>query len=271
MDEELATNLAWWEERAKLHADTPMYRPAIEGLHRGEPALFSIERELMGDVGDLDVLHVPCHIGHDTLSWALLGARVTGVDFSPAALAEAARLTASLGLDATWVQADAQALPHDLDGRFDRVVSTYGAYGWMRDLTAWIEGIARCLRPGGRFILVDGHPVFLSLSDHDGKLVLAEPAMGGGLVTDVRCGSYADETLTTTHNVEHGWCHGIGELVTALLDAGLVIDHLAEHDWCVWRGVPTMVPRPEGGFQFPPPLHGTIPCMLSIAVHKPVQ
>lgn len=265
-------NLAWWEDRAGRHADTAMYRPWIEQLRRGEPALFPLERRLAGDVDGLRLLHVPCHIGHDTLSWALLGAQVTGVDFSPTALAEAERLTDELGLRATWVEADATALPSHLDGRFDRVVATYGTYGWFEDLQAWIDGIARALVPGGSFVFVDGHPLFLGLGldDATGRYTIEEPVMGGDRVEVQRAGTYAEEGLETEHDAQVGWCHGIGELVTALLRAGLVIEHLEEHDWSVWPGVPGMVER-DGAYVLPEPWHGRIPLLLSIVARKPVQ
>jgi len=271
-DDDLARNRRWWDERAGLHADTPMYRPWLERLRRGEPALFELERRLMGDVAGMRVLHLPCHIGHDTLSWALLGAHVTGVDFSPVALAEARRLQEQVPLPAEvevqWVQADAQNLPEAFTGRFDRVVATYGAYGWMPDLGAWLRGVARSLAPGGRFVLVDGHPIFLGLEHADGHYRVAEPMMGGGRVQNERSGSYADPNLPTQHDVEVGWCHGVGALVQGVLDAGLVVEGLEEHPFCVWEGVPGMV-RDGELFRLPAPWDGHIPLMLSMVARKP--
>lgn len=270
-DDDLGANHAWWQERALLHAESPMYRPWITKLREGEPALFPLERELVGDPAGLRLLHVPCHIGHDTLSWALLGAEVTGVDFSENALSEAAELTAALGLEAEWIHADAMAMPDSLNGRFDVVVATYGAYGWMKDLDAWVRGIARALAPGGRFILVDGHPLYVALDPaaaESGSYTVVEPVMGGGPAVNESPGSYADSTAETVHNRNVGWCHGIGEIVTALLAAGLRLDHLREHDWCVWNALPNMVER-DGVFELPEPWHTKIPLMFSIVVSKP--
>ncbi len=128
LHDDLDRTRRWWDERAGMHADTPMCRPWLERLRRGEPALFELERRLVGDVAGERLLHLPCHIGHDTLSWALLGARITGVDFSPVARAEARRLQEQVPLpaevDVEWVQAEAQDLPEAFTGRFDRVVAT---------------------------------------------------------------------------------------------------------------------------------------------------
>jgi SAM-dependent methyltransferase len=245
-----------------------MYRPWITALGRGEPALHALEKTLVGDVTGQRLLHVPCHIGHDTLSWALLGARVTGVDFSTAALEEARRLAAELDLRAEWVEADAQALPTHLDGRFDVAVATYGAVGWMEDLPAFVRGVYRCLAPGGRFVVVDGHPVALGLEEHDGTFVVRDPIMGGDPVEEDRPGSYAGDIGPTVHDRHVGWCHGVGEIVTALLDAGFVVDHLAEHDHLVWQQFPSMVPR-DGAFVLPPPWHGRIPLLLSVRARRP--
>lgn len=269
MDDTTSLNRAWWDERAKLHPQTPMYRPFIEGLHRGEPCLFDLERELVGDVSGKRLLHVPCHIGHDTLSWALLGAHVTGVDFSPPALATAAGLADDLKLDATWVEADATNLPATLRG-FDLAVATYGAFGWMCDLDAWFAGLFRALVPGGQFVFVDGHPLSLSLEQRDGEYVIIEPVMGGGIAVDEQSGSYADPSVATVNNRHVGWCHGVGELVTALLKAGFVIEHLAEHDHIIWQAFPDMV-EVDHGFQLPEPWHGKVPLMLSIRALKPVR
>ncbi|MEZ4316730.1 MAG: class I SAM-dependent methyltransferase [Myxococcota bacterium] len=270
-EDDLRANHAWWEERAALHADTPMYAPWIAALRRGEPALFPLERQLVGDPAGLRLLHVPCHIGHDTLSWALLGAEVTGVDFSETALREARTLSDALGLRATWVHADAAALPPDMEGVFDCVVSTYGAYGWMPDLAVWAAGIARVLAPGGRFVLVDGHPVGLGLDGEAalrGEYRIADPLMGGSRVEDDRTGTYADRSLRTRHNRAVGWCHGVGDLLSALLGAGLAIEHYAEHAWCVWQATPNMVER-DGVFVLPDAAHGTLPFLLSVVARKP--
>lgn len=266
----LTANHAWWQERALLHPHTPMYRPWLAQLRRGASALRPLEAALAGDVTGLRVLHVPCHIGHDTLSWALLGAEVTGVDFSQAALAQAQELATELKLDATWVHADACQLPASLDGRFDLVVATYGAYGWMYDLQAWVDGIARALVPGGRFLLVDGHPLFLGLDPDEaeqGRLVLRDAVMGGEPVRDDRPGTYADPDAATTHNVTVGWCHGIGDVCRALVKAGFSITHLDEHDHCVWKGLPNMVAH-EGGYRLPDPWHGRVPLMWSLVATK---
>ncbi len=264
-------NLAWWSERAALHPASPMYAPWIAALERGEPVLFEPERRLLGDVRGQRLLHLPCHIGTDTLSWALLGAEVTGVDFSGAALAEASALARRLGLGATWVEADQCALPPTLTG-FDAVVSTYGAVHWVYDLGAWAAGIARALAPGGRFVLVDGHP-FASALDETAAISTLLPVRyamsGGGPLRTEEAGSYAGIAPTTSHQAATCWLHGVAEIVTALLQAGLVLEALEELPWCVWPVHPDAVADGAGRWSLPAPWDRGVPLLLALRVRRP--
>ncbi|MCB9664968.1 MAG: methyltransferase domain-containing protein, partial [Alphaproteobacteria bacterium] len=261
-------NLAWWEERAALHPTSPMYAPLIDGLRRGEPALFPLERALVGDVAGQRLLHLQCHVGHDTLSWQLLGAEVTGVDFSPEALGQAARLATELGRPARWVRADVTALPRQLED-FDVVVATYGTTGWFGDLRGWAEGIARALRPGGRFVYVDGHPTVFGLDPEADRPVLRDPIGGSVRLETDSPGTYADPAArpAATRVVEH--CHGVADLVGALLGAGLVIEHLGEHRGCPWQLHPRAVHDPATGLWDVPPDWPALPALLSIRAVRP--
>lgn len=264
-------NLAWWSERARLHPTSPMYAPWIEALRQGRPVLFEPERRLAGDVRGRRLLHVPCHIGTDTLSWALLGADVTGVDFSLVALDEARALAAELGLAARWVEADMNALPDDLVG-FDLVVSTYGAVHWVEDLAAWARGLARALAPGGRLVLVDAHPVAAALDPGlpvGPCLPLRHPMLGGTALRETEAGSYAGIEAATTAQVSTSWMHGTGEIVTALLDAGLRLDAIEELPWCVWPVHPDAEPGDDGTWRLPEPWRATVPLLLALRATRP--
>lgn len=157
----LAANRALWDSLAETHGTTATDQSYdVEAFLGGQQTLRSIERELAGDVAGKDLLHLHCHFGMDTLNWARLGARVTGVDFSPVAITRARALAERAGLVADFVVADTQRLPDSLAAGFDVVVATYGVLSWIADVNAWMRGAARALRPGGRLVLVDIHPAF---------------------------------------------------------------------------------------------------------------
>src|ERR1700752_3452498 len=148
----LEINRAWWDGAAAIHGDDPIYDtdPLIAGADwLGEEEQTALTASV-GSVDGLDVIHVQCHIGFDTISLARRGARVTGLDFSPAALAKAEGLARRAGVEVSWVQADAASIPAHLNERFDLAYATVGAICWIEDISAWMRSVAATLRPGGR-------------------------------------------------------------------------------------------------------------------------
>lgn len=233
MDDALALNRANWDARAAVHGTGPdprMYD--IDALVAGRDAMTDLEwgavRRAVGDVAGRDVLHLQCHLAFDGISLARAGARVTGVDLSPASLAKARDIADRCGVAIDLVEADAQHLPASLHGRFDLVYATIGVLCWIGDLDAWMRGAAACLRPGGALVLVELHPLYNMIGEFDPLRLDFPYAFDGPRVFD-EDGTYTDPDakLTATTTVEYG--HSIGEIVTAALDAGLVVRHLAEH------------------------------------------
>ncbi|WP_374704544.1 class I SAM-dependent methyltransferase [Streptomyces sp. NL15-2K] len=225
----LALNRALWDQRARVHGSTPTDRfYDIESFLAGRQTLYALERELAGDVSGKDLLHLQCHFGMDTLNWARLGARVTGVDFSPVAIERARLLAGRAGLEATFVEADTQRLPTRLAGRFDLVVATYGVLCWIADVKAWMRGAAMALKPGGSLVLVDMHPAFQTIASLD-PLVVDWPYGGGEPQRETETGSYADPGLTTPAQDTVQYPYSLGEIVTAAAEAGLTTKHLGEH------------------------------------------
>src|SRR5262249_15236896 len=148
-------NRAWWDELVAHHVASPFYR--VDAFRRGEVVLDPIARERLTEVKGKRLLHLQCHFGLDTLSIARMGAEVTGVDFSPSAIATARALAKETGLPATFVEADVLAPPDDLTG-FDFAFASWGAINWIADLDAWMRTAAQALKPGGRLLVIEGHP-----------------------------------------------------------------------------------------------------------------
>lgn len=223
-------NRAYWDSLAAVHGADRYYDD--EALVAGADTLRELEsagvRESVGAVAGLDVLHVQCHIGHDTISLARRGARVTGVDFSPASLERARELARRSGARIDFVEADSTALPVELHNRFDLAYATMGVVCWIADIEAWMRSVAAVLRPSGRLLLVDLHPLFQMLESSDPLSADFPYGNDGGRSFD-EDGSYADPDarLAATESVQYG--HSLGELVTAAVQAGLRVERLEEH------------------------------------------
>src|SRR5262249_14316808 len=156
MDLYRKTNLARWNEITAIHAQSAFYN--VEGFKRGQSSLRSIEVDELGDVAGKTLLHLQCHFGLDTLSWARRGAHVTGVDFSEPAIAQAQALARQNNLHPRLLRADVLDLAGRLSGPFDIVFTSYGVLCWLPDLRRWAEVIAHFLKPGGTFYMVETHP-----------------------------------------------------------------------------------------------------------------
>jgi SAM-dependent methyltransferase len=223
-------NRAHWDALAALHGQDAYYDE--DALVGGADSLNEHEaagiREAVGAVAGLDVVHLQCHIGFDTISLARRGARVTGVDFSRVAIERARELARRCGVDAEFLEGDATALPPELHGRFDLAYATIGVTCWIDDMAAWMRSAASVLKAGGRLLLVDIHPLFMMFDTVD-PLVLDFPyAFDGGRAYD-QDGSYADPSLSVGATETVQYAHSLGEIVTAAVGAGLRIERLDEH------------------------------------------
>lgn len=244
-------NLANWEARVALHAASEEYGLA---RYRNDPAHLSdvvrFDRPRLGDVSGLDAVHLQCHIGTDTLSLARLGARVTGVDFSPSALEVARRLAAEAGPPVEFVESEVYEAPDVLGrGCFDLVYTGVGALCWLPDIGPWAQVVAALLRPGGRLFVREAHPVLWALDDPrpDGLLVLEFPYFE---TAGIRCcgeSTYVahEGVIAQPETIEFN--HGVGEIVTALLAAGLQLSALIEHDSVPWPALGDQMEALPGG------------------------
>lgn len=265
-----AANQRLWDSWTELHEHAPFYD--LEGFKAGGIRLADYELEEIGPVEGLSLLHLQCHFGIDSLSWARLGASVTGVDLSPRAVDLATRLATELGLDAGFVQSDLYELPGRLDGQFDLVYTSRGVLGWLPDIRGWARVVAHFVKPGGRFYITEIHPVaqvFENEGVAPGELRLAYPYWEhrDPLVFPVH-GSYADPDADVGTQEEHGWDHGLGEIVTALVEAGLEIRSIREYDFVDWP-VEFLVPSDDGRYRLPPEVKGELPLFFSLLATRP--
>jgi SAM-dependent methyltransferase len=251
MEDYLQLNRASWDERAPAHAASADY-----GVERfvQDPGFLSgvvrFDRARLGDLSGLEAVHLQCHIGTDTLSLARLGATMTGLDFSPASLAEARRLAAATDTPIRFVEADLYSALEFLDpGSFDLVYTGIGAVCWLPDIARWAGVVASLLRPGGRLFIREGHPMLWSLDEaHTDRLVVEYPYFEREepLVFD-DAGTYVETAAIFTQNRTHSWNHGLGQIVTALLDAGMALVGLVEHDSVPWNALPGQMIRDDTG------------------------
>src|SRR5262245_49773687 len=211
--EAVAANRRLWNSWTRVHRDSAFYD--VAGFLAGRDPLSWIETEELGDVAGKRFLHLQCHFGVDTLGWARRGARVTGVDFSPEAIATARRLSERASLDATFVESNIYALNDHALGQFDIVHTSYGVLSWLPDLAEWAGIIARHLAPGGLFHLVENHG-FLMMFDDDGVNIRWPYLATGGPLRFESNESYV-APIEDGPLPEYNWPHGIGETVTALI------------------------------------------------------
>lgn len=252
LDDYRAVNRANWDERAPAHEASPDYavrRFAEDPAFLSDVVRFDLPR--LGEVGGLDGVHLQCHIGTDTVSLARLGARMTGLDFSPPAIEAARRLAASARVEARFVQADLYDAVEVLGaGRFDLVFTGIGALCWLPSVERWAQVVAGLLRPGGRLFLREGHPMLWTLADDapDGVLAVTYPYFERE-EPDIfdEAGSYVQTDVEFSNNRTMSWNHGLGEVVTALLGQGLRLTALEEHDSCPWEAVPGVMVRDGAG------------------------
>ena len=238
----LELNRRNWDDRAPAHAASPDY--AVERFVSEPEFLSEVVRydlPLLGDIHGLRGVHLQCHIGTDTLSLHRLGARMTGVDFSPAALREARALAERTGAAIEYVESDVYAAADRLEHcAFDLVFTGIGALCWLPDIRGWAQVVADLLRPGGRLFIREGHPVLWALDYErtDGLLALGYPyfEQPEPLLFE-EPGTYVATDIEFEHNATAEWNHGLGEIVQALLDSGMQLTGLVEHMTVPWEAL----------------------------------
>ena len=267
MDEFKVANLLNWDDRVPIHVASDEYgfREFVD-----DPSHLSgvvrFDAKTLHDVAGKRLLHLQCHFGKDTLSWARLGAEVTGVDFSERAIDQARRLSRESGTPGRFVVSEIYDSPAVLEERFDVVYTGVGAINWLPDIAGWARVVAGFLEPGGMFFMREGHPVLWSIDwrEDDRDLMLRFPyfEVNEPIVSD-EATTYAGEG-TLEHTRQYEWNHGLGEIVTALLDAGLDLRALREHRTLEWQGLPQMTLGEDGLWRLPSPQADLVPLMYTV-------
>jgi SAM-dependent methyltransferase len=276
LDEFRSANRANWGDRVAGHWEHDGYdAPGFIADTGRISDVVRFDAPYLGDVTDRSLLHLQCHFGMDTLSWARLGADVTGIDFSPEAIAAARRMSEESAIPGRFVETELYDTPNVLGGEtFDIVYTGVGALNWLPDIEGWGEVVATMLAPGGTFYIREGHPVLWSLrfpseDPHDEALVIEYPyfEVPEPSAWDEEESYLGSATIENTRTYE--WNHGIGEVMTALLDQGLVIDLFEEHRFLYWKGLHHMVEVEHERWMLPEHQRDRVPLMYSLRARKP--
>ena len=222
----LEVNRELWNKRTHIHVKSEFHE--MDAFKSGKTSLKDIELALLGEIADKDILHLQCHFGQDSLSLARMGAKVTGADFSDQAIEVARELNKELKLDARFVLSDVYTLPQVLKQSFDVVYTTYGVLGWLPDMDKWAQVVAHFLKPDGKLVLVEFHPA-VWMFDNDFTHVQYS-YFNTETIIETEEGTYAD-TSADINLAAVSWNHPLSEVFSALLKAGLHIEHFGEYDY----------------------------------------
>ncbi len=263
-------NRRLWDAWAEAHFGSAFY--GVDEFRAGESTLPDFDTEAVGAVDGKRLLHLQCHFGLDTLSWARLGAVVTGLDFSLKAVGIARRLAESCGLRARFVHTNVYEAAARLGGeRFPVVLSTAGVLPWLPDIPRWATVVASVLEPGGLFYLREFHPVsqvFCPSSDNPRAPELRYPYFPTGEpIREAAETSYAGaEAVTGETSCE--WPHSLGEVVQSLLGAGLRLETLREFPFTTYRSFPWLEEGTDGHWRWPGD-QSPLPLMYSLRCRAP--
>jgi SAM-dependent methyltransferase len=254
-----------------IHTGSDFYD--VEGFKAGGSSLRPFEVEEMGPVEGKRLVHLQCHFGLDTLSWARRGAAVAGVDFSEPAVEAAQALADELALDARFVAGDAYEAPTALGNeRFDIVYTGLGALNWLGDLDRWAAVVESLLEPGGFLYLAEFHPFGEVFGDEELTVKRSYFQDAAGERFEGPAGTYADMEAQTEHNATHEWTHPISQVLTAVLGAGLRIESFREHDFTLFEAWPMLERHPDeleiGDVYRWPDGHPRLPLIYSLRARK---
>lgn len=251
-----------WNNKTLAHLQSSFYD--MDGFRAGQSSLKSIELELLGDIQGKTLLHLQCHFGQDTLSLCRMGAQVTGVDLSDRAIDTARELAAEMQLDARFICCDVYDLLQQAVELYDIVFTSYGTIGWLPDLKKWAQVIAKSLKPGGKFVMAEFHPV-VWMFDNQFKEV-GYHYFNTGKIVETEQGTYADRNAPIEQEYVC-WNHSLGEVLQSLMDAGLTLQHFGELDYSPYNCFEGAEEYEPGKFRIQH-LGNKIPMVFTIVAEK---
>lgn len=265
-----------WDDRSALHYASGY---GIQELIDDRAAIsdtLAPDVERLGDLTGKDVIHLQCHLGTDTVSLSRLGPRrVVGVDLSGQSIRQARSIATAAGAAIEYVEANVYDAREVIDGDFDLVYTSLGVLCWLPDVDSWARVVASLLAPGGRFFIRDDHPMFMTIGEDvsDGLRVEQPYFQQEQPLTWEDEGSYVEaaaDAPSVAHTRNHQWNHSLGEIVTALLHAGLVIDALEETPYAAWSPWADLMVNDEGGRGYRLRDHPErLPLQFLIEAHRP--
>jgi ubiquinone/menaquinone biosynthesis C-methylase UbiE len=262
LEKYIEVNKSLWNKKTGVHVDSDFYD--ITSFKKGKSSLNYVELDSLGDVRGKSMLHLQCHFGMDSLSWAGLGAKVTGVDLADKAIEKAKELNDELGLDAEFICSDVYELDKVIDKQFDIVFTSYGTIGWLPDLNRWAEIVNMFLKPGGVFLIVEFHPVVWMFDDNFTHFQYSyfniEP------IIEVVKGTYADKNADINHE-SYGWNHPLSDVFSSLLKQNLHIAEFNEYPFSFYDCFNNTTVNKEGFFEIKG-MEGKIPMMYSLKAKK---
>ncbi len=258
-DNYFSVNKTLWNNKTDIHIKSAFYN--IDKFKAGSTSLNPVELRELGDVTGKKLLHLQCHFGMDTLSWARSGAITTGLDFSDKAISAAKQIASEIGVESQFVCCNVYDTGLHISDKFDIVFTSYGTIGWLPDLNKWAEEIVQRLKPGGIFYMVDFHPVVWMFDDEFSYFKYSYFNTGEP-IEEEKTGTYADRDADLKDK-EYGWNHSISDILNALIKAGLTINFFNEHRESPYECFSNMVKAGEGAYQIAG-MEDKIPMLYSI-------
>lgn len=258
----LTINRDNWNKRTEVHWNSDFYNNT--SFIDGADSLKEIEIALLGNIAGKRILHLQCHFGQDTLSLARRGALVTGIDLSDRAIERARELAQITNLSATFVCSDVYDLPNHLEGQFDVVFTSYGTIGWLPDLDRWAQVVAHFLKPGGKFVFVEFHPVVWMFNNT--FTTVGYDYFNTGPIVETLSGTYANRDADLKVK-EVGWNHSLHEVIMALISNGLTIANFQEYDYSPYNVFEGLIESEPDRFRLSQ-FEKRIPMVYSVVAEK---
>lgn len=258
----ISINKETWNNKVDIHVDSDFYNMAA--FLKGKNSVPEIDLKLLGEINNKTILHLQCHFGQDTLSLARLGAKCTGVDLSDKAIEKAQKLNKELNLDAKFICSDVYDSPNHINEKFDIVYTSYGTIGWLPDVDKWAKVISHFLKPNGKLVFVEFHPVVWMFDDdftkiqhhyHNEKPIIEEYS-----------GTYAAKDADIISDYI-GWNHSLSEVFQSLMNNGLQIEYFNEYDYSNYNCLNEMIEFEPSKFRIKH-LDNKIPMMYSLVARK---